>query len=154
MKDYLDIILGVAAIVGAIYRIAQVESNINARLARLQTKIDASVDVLKDTLLEKINSITQRIEIHLTEYQGKKEYLDYRIHDLEKDNLSERLNSMQDRLNIHLTEYQGRKEHYDYRIHDFDNRLQHKFNRLRDLIKQLAGFLNKQSGFVMRDDEY
>jgi len=95
MKDYLDIILGVAAIVGAIYRIAQVESNINARLARLETKIDASVDVLKDTLLEKINSITQRIEIHLTEYQGRKEHYDYRIHDFD-NRLQHKFNRLRD----------------------------------------------------------
>lgn len=99
------------------YRLAQIEANINIKIKTVETKVLTAVDQLKD-------------------------------------NVTDRLYTVEKKLDIHLVEYQGKKEHYDYRIHDFDKRLEHKFNRLRNLIKQLAGFLNKESGFVLRDDEY
>jgi hypothetical protein len=104
-------------LIGGIYRLAQIEASINTKISKTETSLLNAIDQLKD-------------------------------------NFVDRLYAVEKKLDIHLTEYQGRKEHYDYRIHDFDGQLKHKFNRLRGLIKQLAGFLNKESGFVMRDDEY
>jgi hypothetical protein len=55
---------------------------------------------------------------------------------------------------VHLTEYTEKKLFAEYRHNSTDKLVEHKFNRLRGLIKQLAGFLNKESGFILRDDEY
>lgn len=99
------------------YRLAQIEANINAKIRSVETNVLNAVDQLKDNIVDKLYTTERKLDVHLTEYAGK-------------------------------------KEHYEYRINDFDKRLDHKFNRLRGLIKQLAGFLSKESGFILRDDEY
>ncbi|MBN3905116.1 MAG: hypothetical protein HWQ35_00555 [Nostoc sp. NMS1] len=58
ISNALTIILGLIAVIGAIYRLAQVEANIIARIASTDKKID----------------------IHLTEYSSKKELIEYRLH--------------------------------------------------------------------------
>jgi hypothetical protein len=55
MKNYLDIVLGVCALIGIIWRIAQVY---------LETKI---------------SNLQKDLEVHLTEYSGKKELLEYQL---------------------------------------------------------------------------
>jgi hypothetical protein len=71
-----------------------------------------------------------------------------------KDNFSDRLYVNEKKLDVHLTEYTEKKLFAEYRHNATDKLVEHKFNRLRGLIKQLAGFLNKESGFILRDDEY
>jgi uncharacterized protein YicC (UPF0701 family) len=117
MKDYLDIILGCIALVGAIYRLAQVEAHINARIARMESAINTAVDNLKDSLVE-------------------------------------RLNNTENKLNIHLVEYNEKKLFTEYRLNATDESVKHKFNRLAGLIKQVSGFLHRESGFQIRDDQY
>ncbi|MBW4615478.1 MAG: hypothetical protein KME21_19810 [Desmonostoc vinosum HA7617-LM4] len=104
-------------LLGAVYRLAQVESNINARITRVETTVLSAVDQLKDNVVDKLYATEKKLDIHLTEYTEKKLFAEYR------HNATDKL-------------------------------VEHKFNRLRGLIKQLAGFLNKESGFVLRDDEY
>ncbi|MBD2609456.1 hypothetical protein H6G81_34445 [Scytonema hofmannii FACHB-248] len=117
INNALTIILGLIAVIGAIYRLAQIEAQINARITNVQS-----------VLLDAIDSL--------------------------KDNLAERLYINEKKLEVHLTEYTEKKLFSEYRHNATDKQLEHKFNRLRGLIKQLAGFLNKESGFILRDDEY
>jgi hypothetical protein len=104
-------------LIGGIYRLAQIEAQINARITNVQS-----------VLLEAIDS--------------------------QKDSFVERLYVNEKKLDVHLTEYTEKKLFSEYRHNATDKQLEHKFNRLRGLIKQLAGFLNKESGFILRDDEY
>lgn len=117
INNALTVVSGLLMVVGAIYRLAQVEANINTRITRLESTINRAVDELKDSLVDRLNSTEKKLDIHLTEYTEKKLFAEYR------HNATDKL-------------------------------LEHKFNRLRGLIKQLAGFLNKESGFILRDDEY
>jgi DNA-binding HxlR family transcriptional regulator len=84
MKDYLDIILGTLAVIGAIYRLAQVEANINARISRLETTILVEVDQTKDGLTERLNKVEQGLAVHLVEYSEKKLFAEYRFNAIDK----------------------------------------------------------------------
>lgn len=68
---------------GAVYRLAQVESNINARITRVETNVLSAVDQLKDDVTGRLYTIEKNLDVHLTEYAGKKEHYDYRIHDFD-----------------------------------------------------------------------
>ncbi|MCC5620194.1 hypothetical protein [Nostoc sp. CHAB 5715] len=104
-------------LIAGIYRLAQIEASINARISNVQTNLLTAIDSLKD-------------------------------------NFSDRLYVNEKKLDVHLTEYTEKKFFAEYRHNATDKLVEHKFNRLRGLIKQLAGFLNKESGFILRDDEY
>lgn len=70
----LTIILGLLALIGSIYRLAQVEASINTRISSLEY-----------SLISKLDLIERRLEIHVTQYQADKEYIYiYRLNDHEK----------------------------------------------------------------------
>jgi hypothetical protein len=104
-------------LIGGIYRLAQIEAQINTRISNVQSTLLAAIDSHRDNFVEKLYVNEKKLDVHLTEYTEKKLFS-------------------------------------EYRHNATDKQLEHKFNRLRGLIKQLAGFLNKESGFILRDDEY
>jgi len=70
----LTIVIGLITIVGSIYRLAQIESNINAKISLLEFSLNT-----------KIGIIDSKIVIHLTQYQSDKEYIYiYRLNDHDK----------------------------------------------------------------------
>lgn len=75
INNALTIILGLLALIGSIYRLAQIEANINSRISTLETKLLLVVDNLKDNLVKELTTISSRLEIHITEYKGDKEYI-------------------------------------------------------------------------------
>ncbi len=117
INNVLTVVSLVFMLVAGIYRLAQIEANINAKISKLETTLLTAIDALKD-------------------------------------NFSDRLYLNEKKLDVHLTEYIEKKLFAEYRHNATDKLVEHKFNRLRGLIKQLAGFLNKESGFILRDDEY
>lgn len=68
MKDYLDIVIGIAAVVGIIWRVASVKAEIYREIDRLKDDLE---DASKDT--------SHKLELHLIEYAEKKEFLNYRL---------------------------------------------------------------------------
>jgi hypothetical protein len=85
VNNALTIILGLIAVIGAIYRLAKIEANINSRISHVETNILVVVDSLKDNLIERINTTNSKLEIHTTEYKGDKEYIYiYRLNANEK----------------------------------------------------------------------
>jgi hypothetical protein len=104
-------------LIGGIYRLAQIEAQINTRITNVQTTLLAAIDSHRDNFVDKLYICEKKLDVHLTEYTEKKLFL-------------------------------------EYRHNATDKQLEHKFNRLRGLIKQLSGFLNNESGFILRDDEY
>ncbi|MEH1802142.1 MAG: hypothetical protein V7L13_23870 [Nostoc sp.] len=75
INNILAIIIALLTIIGAIYRLAQIEANINSRISHVEANILIVVDSLKDGLIEKINTTNNKLEIHITEYKGDKEYV-------------------------------------------------------------------------------
>lgn len=117
VNNALTIILGLLTLVGAIYRLAQVEANINAKINRVETNLLASVDQLKDNFVDRLYTVERKVDVHLTEYNEKKLFIEYRLNGIE-------------------------------------SMVKHKFDRLANWAKQIAGFLNKQSNFQIRDDKF
>ncbi|MBH8575778.1 hypothetical protein I8752_22795 [Nostocaceae cyanobacterium CENA369] len=83
INNALTIISGLLLVCGAIYRLAQVEANINARIRAVETNVLNAVDELKNNFVDRLHTTEKKLDIHLTEYQGKKEYYEYRIHDFD-----------------------------------------------------------------------
>ncbi|MEH2174824.1 hypothetical protein [Nostoc sp.] len=117
INNALTIILGLLTVTGAIYRLAQVEANINAKINRVENTVLIAVDQLKDNIVERLYTVERKVDVHLTEYNEKKLFIDYRINGVE-------------------------------------NLIKHKFDRLANWVKQIVGFLNKQSNFQIRDDKF
>lgn len=82
MKEYIQIILGILALIGIVYRVA-----------RLQSEVYEAIDDLGDALSEQINLIINEFRIHVAVYKERKEQVDYLIHGLD-----EKINHKFDRL--------------------------------------------------------
>lgn len=102
----LTVALGMLSIVGAIYRLAQVEANINARITKVENHVLAAVDKLKDDFVVRLYTTERKLDVHLTEYEAKKEHYDYRIHDFDKrlEHQGKRIKDWIDQIVTHLYE--------------------------------------------------
>ncbi|WP_445629050.1 hypothetical protein [Nostoc sp. DSM 114167] len=117
INNALTIILGLLTLIGAIYRLAQVEANINAKINKVEITVLTAVDQLKDNFVDRLYTVERKVDVHLTEYSEKKLFVEYRLNGIE-------------------------------------SMVKHKFDRLANWVKQIAGFLNKQSNFQIRDDKF
>ena len=61
VNNALTIVLGLLTLVGSIYRLAQIEANINSRISSIETKLLLVIDNLKDTLIEKLNITNSKL---------------------------------------------------------------------------------------------
>ncbi|MBW4480501.1 MAG: hypothetical protein KME54_27605 [Tolypothrix brevis GSE-NOS-MK-07-07A] len=73
MKNNLDIILGIIAILGVVYRVFQVEA-----------RIYDAIEDLKQSLLNRIVTNEISLNIHIAIYQERKEQVDYLTHALDQ----------------------------------------------------------------------
>ncbi|MEH1817288.1 MAG: hypothetical protein V7L09_33495 [Nostoc sp.] len=81
----LTIILGLLALIGSIYKVAQVEANINARISRIEASTLLLLDSSKNDLIDRMNIIDNKLQIQITEYKSDKEYIFlYRLNSIEK----------------------------------------------------------------------
>ncbi|WP_017656227.1 hypothetical protein [Fortiea contorta] len=115
INNTLTIISGLLILAGAVYRLSQVEANINAKISQTKNDLLTAIDNLNDTLVDKLYATDKKLDVHLTEYGEKKVFV-------------------------------------EYRLNDADKKIEHKFNRLANWIKQIAVFLGKD--FQIRDDQF
>ncbi|MBD2412207.1 hypothetical protein FACHB389_35935 [Nostoc calcicola FACHB-389] len=96
-------------LIGGIYRLAQIEASINARITNVQTNLLLAVDSLKDNLVEKLHVNEKRLDIHLTEYQGRNEHYNYLFNDLNNKlgHQGNRIKDWIDQIAAHLHEKGG-----------------------------------------------
>jgi len=73
VKNNLDIILGLAALVAVVYRVFQVEA-----------AIDDAIEDLKHNLITRITANETSFSVHVAIYQERKEQVDYLIHALDE----------------------------------------------------------------------
>jgi hypothetical protein len=71
----LTIILALIALVVSIYRLAQVEANINSRISHVESSILAIIDSTQDNLSERIIVLERKVDVHLAKYDGDKKYI-------------------------------------------------------------------------------
>lgn len=117
INNALTIIIGLLTVVGAIYRLAQIEANINSKIDKVENRLLNAVDQLKDNFVDRLYKVEKKLDVHLVEYKEKKLFVEYRLNGLE-------------------------------------SLIKHKFDRLAGWVKQVVGFLNKNSGFQIRDDKF
>lgn len=69
MKNHLDIILGLTALIALVYRVFQIEA-----------KIYDTIEDLKEAVNNKINSLERSFALHVAIYAERKEQVDYLLH--------------------------------------------------------------------------
>ncbi|MBW4572735.1 MAG: hypothetical protein KME31_33605 [Tolypothrix carrinoi HA7290-LM1] len=69
MKDYVDILVGLTALIAVIYRVFQIEA-----------AIYNAIDDLKDLLSNRISSLEHSFAVHVAIYAERKEQVDYLLH--------------------------------------------------------------------------
>ncbi|OCQ98957.1 hypothetical protein BCD64_23245 [Nostoc sp. MBR 210] len=71
LKDSLDVLLAVSALIGIIFHIAKTKSD-----------IEKSIDTVKDELNDKIVNLSTKIEVNQARQDGKREMTEYFINDI------------------------------------------------------------------------
>ncbi|MBC6436221.1 hypothetical protein FM036_45660 [Nostoc sp. HG1] len=104
-SDGLTIILGLMTLIGAIYRLAQVEANINARITRIESSILIEVDKLGDNTTKEIHAIQVDFIILKADYAVRKEW-----HTETAYGLKQMIAHKFSRLNFHLIDVQRHLE--------------------------------------------
>jgi hypothetical protein len=85
VHNSITVIVGLITIVGAIYRLSQIEANINNKFDKLEMKLLLSINALQDNLSDKLGETGRKLDIHLTEYKGDKENIyEYRLNAADK----------------------------------------------------------------------
>lgn len=88
IKNYLEAITALLGFAAVIWRIAEVKNQIYKEIANL-----------KELLIEKNNATSNKLDKHLTEYEIRKQWIDYVTHGLDQkiDHKSERfMNELKD----------------------------------------------------------
>lgn len=73
MKNELDLIL-------VLISIFMMFGGIIWRLAAIKASLEQSIDASKDLLIERIRDIEHNFAVHQSEYIGKRELIEYRLH--------------------------------------------------------------------------
>lgn len=96
-------------LVAGIYRLAQIEANINNKIKTVEDNVLKAVDQLRGNIVDRLYANEKKLDVHLTEYQGKKEHYDYRINDFDNRLLHQgnRIKDWIDQIATHLHENSG-----------------------------------------------
>ncbi|PHJ59450.1 hypothetical protein VF14_27090 [Nostoc linckia z18] len=96
-------------LVAGIYRLARIEASINARITNVQTNLLTAIDSVKDGLADKLHINDKKLDIHLTEYQGRNEHYTYLMNEFDKKlgHQGNRIKDWIDQIATHLHEKGG-----------------------------------------------
>jgi hypothetical protein len=84
VNNAITITLGLLALMGYVWKFAEVKADINARIAKLETNTLLAIDTLKDSLIDKVYTTDKKLDIHLIEYTEKKLFTEYRLNGTDK----------------------------------------------------------------------
>lgn len=96
-------------------------------------KLEHTVQYLKQELIEHSN------------LEGHKVLVDRLI------NSNTNLNRVEKAFDLHVQDYVNRKDFIQFMIGQLDEKIDHKFNRLQNSLKDTEKFLQKSAGFRVRD---
>ncbi|WP_144051333.1 hypothetical protein [Calothrix sp. PCC 7507] len=115
INNALTIILGLLTLTGAIYRLSQIEANINAKISKSENHLLTAIDNLKDTLTDKLYTTEKKLDVHLTEYSEKKIFAEYRFNSIDKaiEHKFNRLANWIKQIGAHLYRQSGFEIHDD-----------------------------------------
>jgi hypothetical protein len=132
LANSIPIMIGLVTLAGYIWQAAELKANISAKISSLESELKADISA-------KVAGLESKTIIAV---------------DLLKDELIKEILQNKHKIDLHLVEWNEKKEVYAYRFGSLESLIKHKFDRLANWIKQIANFLNKQSNFQTRDDEY
>lgn len=84
LGSFLPIMLGLITLGGYIWQAAELKANIKAQIAQLESKTIVSIDALKDELVKEIIVDKHKLDLHLVEWQEKKENYAYRFNGIDQ----------------------------------------------------------------------
>jgi len=100
---------------------------------------------------EVIESIVGVVAIISVLYQvARVERAIYQSIDAVKDSSERNYLELQKRLDLHLQSYADRRDHDLYIINDLNNKIDHRFNRLREHQRNIESYLEKNGNFRTR----
>ena len=67
-----------------------------------------------------------------------------------KSKLERRIDALNNKFDVHVAKVQGRDEFSDYIIHGIDKKIDHKFQRLWDNVREIQQFLEKKLEYTIR----
>ncbi len=105
LTNALTIILGLITLIGAIYRLAQVEANINARIGKIEHNLLVEIDKVGDRTVGDLHQMQMEFSIHKADYTVRKEWQTDVAHGL-KDMIKHKFS----RLNYHIIDIQRHLE--------------------------------------------
>lgn len=104
-KDFVELILGLTALAGIVYQIAQVER-----------RIYDEIDTLKDLILARMSVSETKFDVHRQDYINHKEVVDYKL-----GGLNEKIEHKFTRLHTDLKDMQRFMEkRFPFRIRESD----------------------------------
>lgn len=65
-------------------------------------------------------------------------------------NLERRIDALNHKFDVHVAKVQERDEFSDYIIHGIDKKIDHKFQRLWDNVREIQQFLEKKLEYTIR----
>lgn len=108
-------------LVGGIYKLAQIEANINTKISKIEANLLTEIDGLKDRLIEKFYLVEKRFDVHLQDYVNYKDSV--------------------------LLQHNGTSE----QVKHVWSKTEKLFSEQQTNIKDLQQFLQKQQDFRIRE---
>lgn len=101
-------------LIGGIYRLAQIEANINTRITKTEKHLLDAIDSVNDKFIEKFYDSDKKLEVHLARYEDHKLFTEGKINDLKMaiEHKFQRLSNWFSQVADLLY------EHYKFRIKD------------------------------------
>lgn len=104
-KDSVELILGIMAILGMIYALAQVERRIYDEIHKLESRLTTRFTVSET-----------KFDVHMQDYANRKEAVDYRL-----GGLNEKIEHKFNRLHAEVKELQRfMQSNFPFRVRDSD----------------------------------
>ncbi len=66
-----------------------------------------------------------------------------------KAQLQRKIDSLERKLDLHVAEVKGNKEFIDYVMHGLDDKIDHKFQRLWQIVQEIQRVLETKLGYII-----
>ncbi|MDJ0674407.1 MAG: hypothetical protein QNJ36_03225 [Calothrix sp. MO_167.B42] len=64
--------------------------------------------------------------------------------------LERKIDLLERKLDLHVAKVEGKDEFSDYIVHGLDEKIDHKFQRLWDMVQEIQRFLEKRLEYTIR----
>lgn len=82
LSQNIEIILGLAALISIIWRVAQAEKRVYDHIKDSDRNLEKQLEHTKELLYQRLDSLERKLDLHSVDMGNKQEFDDYRIHGL------------------------------------------------------------------------